>query len=617
MINEQGLNVRVLNIDSRKRSSGTAQDCEITLGAAITLPAGAVAWVTAVSVPFAWPTTSSLNNKIYVTEHITNHDDVVPHVGAAGDWTYSSGVVYAWTKTPHVSHTFQYTAGSETRFITFTEWTQNSVTIKMTETRPGTTIHYTYDRATNTFSGVGANVTWVPVNNAAPFYVQGEYPVTHVPEPSTSNEVVEITPATYNAAAFGQAVANALSSKTSSILPKPVTYHATVNNQVCTLALRFNEAIHRYDFQGMWNRTGPGAGNGPKQVVRDYRHHNVSTTFPEYVVSPQYDFSGLGFKVVIDPGDNTGVYTGTVAAGTGAWPAGKLTLNEPSGWVGDLEFAAYPDFLHHGGHPAFHVSYTQPDGGFFSTMADNTDAGYKARSRTFKEFTLNYDTFHISFDGDPVITSQETPLLAGDPVGLSFSSSGAIIRDITGLGNLMTTAVVTSPASITFPSIPNVQFSKDVVHTLGLGCSFELPSEMSLVPNRTNTQSINQRLGNMNSGNPLRSGQKNTNLDKGAFTSTITTPHLGDSIYLCSSLTSNAGLLPSGFPGAVARIPITNFDPFDDIWYQEGTYHNMIDVGGRTLTSLHFSLRDHSGNLIPLDEGHERSAQIQFGFPEK
>ena len=189
MINEQGLNVRVLNIDSRKRSSGTAQDCEITLGAAITLPAGAVAWVTAVSVPFAWPTTSSLNNKIYVTEHITNQNDVVPHVHAALDWTYSSGVVYAWTKTPHVSHTFQYTAGSETRFITFTEWTQNSVTIKMTETRPGTTIHYTYDRATNTFSGVGANVTWVPVNNSnqAPFYVQGDFPETVTPEPSSSN----------------------------------------------------------------------------------------------------------------------------------------------------------------------------------------------------------------------------------------------------------------------------------------------------------------------------------------------------------------------------------------------------------------------------------------------
>ena len=40
-------------------------------------------------------------------------------------------------------------------------------------------------------------------------------------------------------------------------------------------------------------------------------------------------------------------------------------------------------------------------------------------------------------------------------------------------------------------------------------------------------------------------------------------------------------------------------------------------MGSRTLSSLHFSLRDHSGNLIPLEDGYEWSAQIQFGFPEK
>ena len=181
----------------------------------------------------------------------------------------------------------------------------------------------------------------------------------------------------------------------------------------------------------------------------------------------------------------------------------------------------------------------------------------------------------------------------------------------------MVTAMVPEPASIVFPSTPTVTFSRDEVHFVHLGCSFELPSEMELVPNRTNTHSINQRLGNMNPGNPLRSGQKNVSTDKGAFTSTITMPQLGDAIYLCSSLTSNAGLLPSGFPGAVARIPIGNNDPHDDIWFQEIPGRNYVDVGNRTLSSLHFSLRDHSGNLIPLEEGYEWSAQIQFGFPEK
>ena len=143
------------------------------------------------SVPFGWLTTSSLNNKIYVTEHITNQTDAVPHVQAAGDWTYSSGVVYTWTKTKGVSHTYQYTAGSETRFISFTEWNANSTIVKMTEMRVGTTIHYAYDRATNTMNGVDANVTWVPVNNTVPFYLVGNYPVPAAPAGSSRSEVVE------------------------------------------------------------------------------------------------------------------------------------------------------------------------------------------------------------------------------------------------------------------------------------------------------------------------------------------------------------------------------------------------------------------------------------------
>ena len=53
----------------------------------------------------------------------------------------------------------------------------------------------------------------------------------------------------------------------------------------------------------------------------------------------------------------------------------------------------------------------------------------------------------------------------------------------------------------------------------------------------------------------------------------------------------------------MARIPIANNVPHDDIPYTESPERNFIDVGGRTLSSLHFSLRDHSGNLIPLEEG--------------
>ena len=40
-----------------------------------------------------------------------------------------------------------------------------------------------------------------------------------------------------------------------------------------------------------------------------------------------------------------------------------------------------------------------------------------------------------------------------------------------------------------------------------------------------------------------------------------------------------------------------------------------MSVGNRTLRSIRLSLRDHSGNLVPLEEGYDWSAQLQFGFP--
>ena len=114
-----------------------------------------------------------------------------------------------------------------------------------------------------------------------------------------------------------------------------------------------------------------------------------------------------------------------------------------------IEFRGYSTFLHNGGHPAFDMQMTVPSGmGFTGTMVDGTD-----------EIT-------ISFGGDPVITSQEFPLVTGDPLGLSFNTSGATIKDITGLGALMTTAMVPEPASIQFPTTPTVTFLRDAVQIL-------------------------------------------------------------------------------------------------------------------------------------------------------
>ena len=116
----------------------------------------------------------------------------------------------------------------------------------MTETRAGTTIHYIYDRGTNTMNGVDANVTWVPVlnANAPPFYVVGDYPVPAAPAGSSRSEVVEVTPANYAASGFVTALGGALTHKASSILPKPVSYHATMSTaRICTLALRYNVGV--------------------------------------------------------------------------------------------------------------------------------------------------------------------------------------------------------------------------------------------------------------------------------------------------------------------------------------------------------------------------------------
>ena len=70
MLNEDGLTVRVLHVDSRTRVSGRAEDCEIQLPESLNLPSGAVTWCTSASVPLAWPNVSTLNNKLYVTEYV-------------------------------------------------------------------------------------------------------------------------------------------------------------------------------------------------------------------------------------------------------------------------------------------------------------------------------------------------------------------------------------------------------------------------------------------------------------------------------------------------------------------------------------------------------------------
>ena len=126
---------------------------------------------------------------------------------------------------------------------------------------------------------------------------------------------------------------------------------------------------------------------------------------------------------------------------------------------------------------------------------------------------------------------------------------------------------------------------------------------------------MNDRIGNMNQGDPNRSGVKNAAHDKGLFQSTVPLWHRGETNYLCSNLTANAGVLPNGTLGAILRIPVDRHHYYSLLAYKEPVEHNFVSVGNRTLRSIRLSLRDHSGNLVPLEEGYEWSAQLQFGFP--
>ena len=77
--------------------------------------------------------------------------------------------------------------------------------------------------------------------------------------------------------------------------------------------------------------------------------------------------------------------------------------------------------------------------------------------------------------------------------------------------------------------------------------------------------------------------------------------------------TGHAGLLPSGYNTALARVPLGTYGETSD--YQESLAKNYIDSGGLIIRSIQLSLRDHSGNVLPLGEDNW-SAQLVFGYPE-
>ena len=80
---------------------------------------------------------------------------------------------------------------------------------------------------------------------------------------------------------------------------------------------------------------------------------------------------------------------------------------------------------------------------------------------------------------------------------------------------------------------------------------------MTLRVTNQNPRSINEVLGNMNSGDPDRSGEWNNENHRGYFRCIPHLNHAGEQVYLCSStLSGHAVLLPHGGHTAIARVAL-------------------------------------------------------------
>ena len=62
-----------------------------------------------------------------------------------------------------------------------------------------------------------------------------------------------------------------------------------------------------------------------------------------------------------------------------------------------------------------------------------------------------------------------------------------------------------------------------------------------------------------------------------------------------------------------SRVPLGTYR--ETINHSESLAKSYIDSGGLSIRSINLSLRDHSGNVLPLGE-YNWSAQIVFGYPE-
>ena len=140
-----------------------------------------------------------------------------------------------------------------------------------------------------------------------------------------------------------------------------------------------------------------------------------------------------------------------------------------------------------------------------------------------------------------------------------------------------------------------------------LDYSFEIPTDIQLVAKE---RSINYRLGN------LTVTEKNgpRNMVPLVFHSVPQLNRDGEAVYICSnSLSSHTGILPNGLKSAICRIPVAPYQEVTEVQTQSLS-QGYTEVGGLSLKTIRYSLRDRNGLPVPMGEGNW-SAQMVFGFP--
>ena len=419
--------------------------------------------------------------------------------------------------------------------------------------------------------------------------------------------VVPLTEFNYaNTTELAQAVKLGLNTlKSGKILDDKATYEVAVNASDETkldISILHNGAPERYDLTGTYSRSD---SLDKLWVLRDNRYRLASTSLGfEYVAAGMYDFTGVQVHAGMGA-----VYTW--ATDTPFTPFGTYAVSI-SNVVYQASPSATPQIIsvlleNQANSAAANMSLLRAQISFTSNGSLQTvtqDANYDGATRKLTIFTpiggLS-QTLTLTMLSDPDMTG-----------AFSFTAGGPEGKTI----------FIIERSTVEEKDVSNERFSYEgVVYTkdaplvsLPPPYAFALPPQISLNVTTPNSQSIHEVLGHFTDDDPARNGFKTTLLENGIFQSTPNFSRLGQAIYVCSStLSGHAGLLPSGYNTALARIPLSEYG--ETIDYQESLDKNYIDSGGLIIRSINLSLRDHSGNVLPLGENNW-SAQLVFGYPE-